>query len=109
MVEVNSMTSDFKEDQAEKLRKHFEDFEKNQEAVEVDVFSLPSRKTKHNKTKEKRTERKIEASKDNQKEKSVRKRRRRVRFPLIRILLFLFLLLVILVLTYPSWIERLNL
>ncbi|OIJ14850.1 hypothetical protein BKP37_07695 [Anaerobacillus alkalilacustris] len=99
------MTSNFKEDQAEQLRKHFEGFEKKNEIhEELDVLSLPPRKEKFKKNK-------IKVNKEKQKtiDQKERKRKRKVGFPLIKTLLLLFLLLILLVLTYPSWIERINL
>lgn len=106
MVEVKSMTSNFKEDQAEQLRKHFEGFEKKNEIREkIDVLSLPPRKEKFKKNK-------VKVNKEEQKtidRKERKRRKRKVSFPLIKILLLLFLLLIILVITYPSWIERINL
>lgn len=101
------MPSDFKEDQAEELRKHFGEGDSSSPRTEddnIDVLNLPSRKEKYKKKKVEPKE--IE---DKQGEKRNKRKRRRVKFPLVRILLFLFLLLVTLVLTYPNWTERLNL
>lgn len=108
------MTSKFKEDQAEQLRKRLEDNENNPEIgnVEVDILSLPSRKEKYKKNKQTRPpiSEEIKSEEIDQKQTQTKKvRRRRVKFPLVQILLFLFLLLVILVITYPNWIERLSL
>lgn len=103
------MTSNFTEDQAKQLRKRLENNEKDPavENKEIDILSLPSRKEKYKKTKQTRPEKNGEIEQTQKQTKRVR--RRRVKFPLVQILLFMFLLLVILVITYPSWIERLNL
>jgi uncharacterized membrane protein len=100
------MPSDFKEDQAEELRKHFEDNNTSSEIEEdiIDVLSLPSRKEKYKKIKPDTKVQQQEKS-----DKKSKRKRRRVRFPLVRVLLILFLLLVVLVLTYPTWMDRLNL
>jgi uncharacterized membrane protein len=100
------MPSDFKEDQAEELRKHFEDINTSAEIEEdvIDVLSLPSRKEKYKKSK---LDAKVQQQEKS--EKKSKRKRHRVRFPLVRVLLVLFLLLVILVLTYPTWMDRLNL
>lgn len=97
------MTSDFREDQAEQLRKHFDDKkDDSSKEMEIDVLSLPSRKEKYNQRKEAE-----KVKKEGQATSSERRRRRRLKFPLVRFLLVLFLLLVTLVITYPSWIDRL--
>lgn len=103
------MTSNFTEDQAEKLRKHFDGpISEIDQEKSVDVLSLPSRKEKYNSAKQ-RKQKDIDRPVSNKEREKKDKRRRRVKFPLVRILLFLFFLLVILVTTYPIWIERLEL
>jgi ABC-type Na+ efflux pump permease subunit len=103
------MTPSFNEDQAQQLRKRFEDSSENLETQEenVDVLSLPSRKEKYQKVKHKKKNNEEIISET--KETRDKKKGRSFRFPLVRILLFLFLLLVVLVTTYPKWIEKLNL
>ena len=96
------MTPNVKEDQAEQLRIQFQD-EKTKN--EVDVLSLPSRKEKYKSLKQELKE----AKQEQQTNTRNKRKRRRIKFPIVRILLLLFLLLVSLVITYPNWIERLNL
>ncbi len=100
------MTSDFKEDQAEQLRRHFGEMEQENDETdkEVDVLSLPSRKEKYNQKKQ------MESKKSNMQEnkKKQGRKKQKIKFPIVRILLVLFLLLVVLIISYPRWIDRLN-
>ncbi|RSL32076.1 hypothetical protein D7Z54_17935 [Salibacterium salarium] len=81
------MSPNYKEDQAEQLRKRSQRHsEEAMEEEKIPVSSLPSRKETH-----KNTRKKVKL---------------RIHFPLARLLLLIFIVIVVLAVLTPFWLEK---